>query len=82
MSVPSELTHFVSAAIKGLSDDTDSVSVSASLAEKDAVFVAVCAKTDLAKVIGTRGAHINAVRTLLKAMAAKHRLKAVLMLRE
>lgn len=83
MGLPLELSLFVESALRGICDQSDLVSIeSTKTGEKSLCVMASCHESDLAKVIGSKGRNIGAIRTLLSAMAAKHKLKITLILRE
>lgn len=57
--------------IKNLVDSPDSVSINELEGEKSIVFEVKVAENDMGKVIGKQGRVARAIRTLLKAVAAK-----------
>ena len=70
-----ELVEFIA---KSLVDNSDAVSVREVEGEHTSVLELTVAKEDLGKVIGKQGRTARAIRTLLSAVSAKAKKRAVL----
>ena len=70
-----ELVEFIA---KSLVDNADAVSVREIEGEHTSVLELTVAKEDLGKVIGKQGRTARAIRTLLSAVSAKAKKRAVL----
>lgn len=64
--------------IKNLVENPDSVSINELEGEKSIVFEVKVAEGDMGKVIGKQGRVAKAVRTLLKAVAAKEQKRVTI----
>lgn len=77
------MSGFLEATVKGLSDYPEAVRIeSQKTGERTILFFAECDKRDIAKIIGSGGAHVKSIRTLIYAMASKHKLKTGFILKE
>ncbi|MGB9866811.1 MAG: KH domain-containing protein [Bacillota bacterium] len=65
------MTDLVSVLVKALVDNPDKVQVNQVEGEQSAVYEVKVAPEDIGKVIGKQGRVIRAVRTVVKAAAAK-----------
>ena len=83
MSAVVELQEFTNYAVRCLCDKPDEVTVSVSDSTGTVVLLVVdCARSDLSLLIGSGGRNVNSLRQLLTAIAAKHKTRAVLVLKE
>ena len=73
-----EITNLIETIAKALVDSPEQVRVSAVLGEQTVVIELQVAKEDLGKIIGKAGKNALALRTMLMAVSAKHRKRAVL----
>ena len=66
--------------VEQLVDQTDRVKVSANLSdtEQTVVFTARVATGEVGKIIGKQGNHASCIRTIMGAVAAKNKFKALL----
>ena len=64
--------------IKNLVEDTTAVSINELEGEKSIVFEVKVADEDMGKVIGKQGRVAKAIRTLLKAVAAKEQKRVTI----
>ena len=64
--------------IKSLVADTDAVSINAIEGEKSVVYEVKVAEEDMGKVIGKDGKIARAIRTLVKALAAKEQKRVTI----
>lgn len=64
--------------IKNLVEDTTAVSINELEGEKSIVFEVKVAEEDMGKVIGKQGRVAKAIRTLLKAVAAKEQKRVTI----
>ncbi len=61
--------------VRALVDFPEDVSVHQNPGAHTVVLVVSTHSSDVGKVIGTKGVHANAIRTLLNAVAGKHRIR-------
>ena len=61
--------------IKSLVTDTEAVSINQIDGEKNIIFEVKVAENDMGKIIGKEGRIANAIRTIIKALAAKENKK-------
>lgn len=61
--------------IKNLVEFPDQVSITEAMAEKSVIYEVKVADTDMGKVIGREGKIAAAIRTVMKALAAKEQKK-------
>ena len=64
--------------IKNLVEDKQAVSVNEVQGEKSLVYEVKVAETDMGRVIGRQGKNAKAIRTLVKAIAAKEQKKVTI----
>jgi predicted RNA-binding protein YlqC (UPF0109 family) len=64
--------------VKLIVDDPDSVEITEVGSNNTHILELAVAKEDIGKVIGRRGAHANALRTLIAAMGGKYNKRYVL----
>lgn len=64
--------------IKSLVDDADAVSINVVEGEKSVVYEIKVAESDMGKVIGKDGKIARAIRTLIKALAAKEQKRVTI----
>ena len=69
------MQEFIETVVKQLVDKPDEVNVSAVEGEQQILFELTVGDSDFGKVIGKKGRHISALRTLLFAINAKNRGK-------
>lgn len=73
------LTTVCRTIVEELVDHPDSVVITATPGGESSAVIAVRAERgDYGKVIGKRGKNVDALRTLLEAVAAKHRMRLML----
>lgn len=78
-----ELKDFTEHAVRCLCDKPNEVAVSTDQSSGTVVILFVeCAKSDLSLVIGGGGKNVNSLRHILSSIAAKHRVRAMLVLKE
>ena len=67
---------------ESLVDQPDQISVTEKVSETTIFFELEVAKSDIGKIIGKQGKNIDAIRTILKAIAGKKRKQILLELVE
>ncbi len=72
------MKELVELLIKALVDDPDAVEITQAEGERSLVFEVRVAPEDVGKVIGKQGRIVQALRTVVKAAAARQGKKAVL----
>ena len=72
------LVHAIQPIVCNLVDEPDAVRIEVVHGEQTSVLNLFCAQADLGKVIGKQGRNAESLRTLLKAFAAKRRVRAVI----
>lgn len=65
------------AMIMGLVSDKDSVEIKETAGEKSVIFEVKVANQDMGKIIGREGKIAKAIRTIMKALAAKEEKKVI-----
>lgn len=69
------MKQLVEAIVKALVDDPDKVTINETAGESIVILEISVAQEDVGKVIGKEGRIANAIRTVVKAAAAKHNKK-------
>ena len=72
------MKELVEVMVKALVDEPESVSVTQVNGTQSAVVEVRVAKTDIGKVIGKKGRTAQALRTILQAASAAHKMRATL----
>ncbi len=68
--------------LKQMVDHPDRLKVDSMITDHTATFEVQCHDSDVGKVLGRRGAHANALRTLFSAVYGKYRKKLTLVVVE
>ena len=66
------------AIIRSLVDDKESISIKETAGEKSDIFEVKVAEKDMGKIIGKEGKIAQAIRTIMKALAAKEQKKVII----
>jgi len=72
------MTKMIENIVKGIVDAPDSVDVREMRGEQTLVIHVSVAKSDIGKVLGKKGSMAEALRTILRAIATKHQVRAIL----
>ncbi len=64
--------------VKALVDRPDEVEVNAVMGQHSTIFELIVDRDDIGKVIGKRGVHAQALRTLVAAIGGKYKIRCVL----
>jgi predicted RNA-binding protein YlqC (UPF0109 family) len=81
--VGGHMKEFVEFIVKQIVDNPDNVVVEETTPDVDTIkFIIKVDESDIGKVIGKHGNNINAIRTLLSAIGAKGKYRAILELVE
>lgn len=70
-----ELETVLSTVAKAIVDHPDEIVVLSAQGSGFAAFEVRCADSDVGTLVGRRGAHADAIRTLLMAAGARHRMR-------
>ncbi|WP_373999040.1 KH domain-containing protein [Bdellovibrio bacteriovorus] len=73
-----EMNDLLESLIKQIVDAPESVSVSYRQGERTTVFEVSCSRVCMAKLIGSKGRTVNALRILVTSIMAKHGARAVI----
>jgi predicted RNA-binding protein YlqC (UPF0109 family) len=77
------MKEFVESIVKQLVDKPEKVKIEESMPNQNTIEIKIeVEKNDIGKVVGKKGKNINALRTLLTAVAAKENHRATLQLIE
>lgn len=77
-----EMIRILELVLKGLVDNPDEIKVKTYQGERTIVFSVRPDRADLGKVIGKKGQNADAIRTILIAVASKHKVRAILEIEE
>jgi predicted RNA-binding protein YlqC (UPF0109 family) len=58
-------------------NNSDAVEITTLASERSVIFECFVEKEDIGKIIGKQGNNAKAIRVLLNAMAAKHKIRAI-----
>ena len=75
---PSQVTHLVSEMVRALVDDEDAVDVTAVVGTHSVVLELNVSRHDVGKVIGKKGAHAKALRTIMTAAGGRQKMRYIL----
>lgn len=73
-----EMAQYLSLIVMGIVDEPSSVIVVPKMGEQTLVLEVSTARTDVGKVVGKKGSMAHALRTIVKAIAAKHQMRVVM----
>jgi predicted RNA-binding protein YlqC (UPF0109 family) len=82
MTGQEELLDFVDLTARMLCDRPGLIELETHASENMLSILVNCDPADISKVIGRQGRNISALRLLAQAIAAKHRIKVTIMLKE
>lgn len=81
-----EVGNIITSIVQGLVDQADKVQVLVTTSDKNegstAIYTIVVARGELGQVIGKHGRTIQALRSLMESIAGKHRLRAIVEVRD
>ena len=66
------------AVTRALVDKPEDLTVSITQGDQTCVYEVKCAKNDTGKLVGKRGVMAEALRTIMKSLSAKNRIRAIL----
>lgn len=72
------MKEFVAYIVKNLVDSPDNVEINEIVGQHTLIIELLVAKEDIGKIIGKHGKTINAIRTLLMAVASRNGLRVTL----
>lgn len=75
---PSQVAHLVGEMVRALVDDEDAVDVTAVVGAHSVVLELTVDKSDVGKVIGKKGAHAQALRTIMAAAGGRQKMRYLL----
>lgn len=77
------MKEFIEYIVKQLVDKPEKVRIEESNSDQKTIDIKIeVDKTDIGKIVGKQGKNVNALRTLLTAVAAKDRYRATLQVKE
>ncbi|MCZ7616227.1 MAG: KH domain-containing protein [Ignavibacteriaceae bacterium] len=77
------MKEFIEYIVKRLVDKPEKVRIEESNSDQKTIDIKIeVDKTDIGKIVGKQGKNVNALRTLLTAVAAKDRYRATLQVKE
>lgn len=74
-----QIKEWLEAVVKGMVGSPDEVTVVIKTDETGSLFTVRVAQPDIGFVIGREGSHVNALRILLRALGARYKLRAALL---
>lgn len=74
----SPMSEVLLVVVKGIVDDPDKVLIKEVQGEQTLVIQITVARTDVGKVLGKKGVMADSLRTVMRSIAAKHHVRAVL----